>query len=245
MIRIMTTITLLTLSTYLSSQVDDEVKNKMEILFEITNVKAAFQYGLDNTEGTGDIEFDKLIEDIALSKYPEFEEMLIETYSKYLSEEEADKLIELYTSDVGKILLIKMPKIKLETMNRSFQLIRQINEMAVEQMDSLNHIRLNSPIDSCEELKSGKFEITSEDQYDKYTITRHGNDQLENYKDDETTYLYTIKWKDKCEYELIEKNNATDTIVGSILQLNNDSFKFIEKNLTFDFFIKGTGQRAK
>ena len=67
--------------------------------------------------------------------------------------------------------------------------------------------------------------------------------QVEIFEEDK--YYYTLEWLSDCQYRLTsilaegENPENIEISVGTIFHHSGDEFHFVEKSLTYEYFIKG------
>ncbi|AXP81799.1 hypothetical protein CJ739_2733 [Mariniflexile rhizosphaerae] len=168
-------------------------------------------------------------------------EILIPIYKKHLTESEIDSIIEFYESEAGQKMVSKFPLISKESMQAGVEWGAKLNDKISEKINSENEFKFNIKLEACGSFKEGKFSYQLPDGT-LVSIKRKGNKQIETTKVGEITSR--IEWLSDCRYNIweLDENNekvTTEPIQVNIYEIDGNSYKFIAKMQSDDFYSLG------
>ena len=143
MTKIFTVLSFLVLLTFSSfGQIDRKYSKTLKKMFEVSGTEESYQMAIkqmvtmfkqEHTEVNSDI-WDELEEEFLKTSINDLTEMLVPVYSKYLTKEDLEELIEFYQSPVGKKFSENTPLIMQESMVIGQEWGRKMGEDFVEKM---------------------------------------------------------------------------------------------------------------
>lgn len=209
-------------------------------LFTLTKLKKNFIAGLsDSQELKENKEYSLMFAEEVSHCFDEFESELTEIYAEHFSLEELNEILEFYESDLGKKYVNDAPIMQMKIAQFSAAWGEGISKLVRHRMDSINNQLISKPVEECELCKIGNFDIMQTDGI-SYQLTRTRIEHIEDY--DGFIYKYSIEWNDDCTYRMVSESEEEEVIIGSIIEVKDGWFKFVEKNTTYEYYLKGEGK---
>lgn len=225
------------------------LKLKAAELIQLCKVDDVYKDMIESFESDGEDagnEFNQMYLTELKNRRTEYQNMLIDLYTELYTLEEINKCIEFYSTEIGRQLIMKDKIVKRQMLELTAMWVENISVNVSSRLDSLNNILLNSENTNCQSFHTGDYAINSGYGVEfKLHRESYYQNNIYDYEGEMTTDEYTIDWVSDCSYKIISKNDPNDSYIGTIYSKEGDVYKFIEKNIVYEYFIKGVATRLK
>ncbi len=231
----------------IQGQSSDSIKIQVKHLLDIIYAEETFKNLLsEHLAELGEGEFTQAVLEEITSRYQEIEDTLISLYTIHFTKDEIMASLEFYSSDIGRSIIKKSQIVEWEIMKFMEVWSENIAEKTYLKLDSINRELFLSPTNSCHDFIEGTFDVVLNNQ-SQYRIHRDMDSQVEIFEED--NYYYTLEWLSDCQYRITsilaegENPENIEISVGTIYHHSGDEYHFVEKSLTYEYFIKGVAKK--